>query len=94
MILTLCTLWTLNSVPFKGINAYQALFVMVRGHISSISGNTLDLWREGPSKWANGPSLNKMYIKLTKIRGHLQKEGAIKENEGADELLFGALDQN
>ena len=40
------------------------------------------------------PSLNKMYIKLTKIRGHLQKQGAINENEGADELLFGVLDQN
>ena len=38
----------------------------------------------------NGP----MYIKLTKIRGHLQKQGAINENEGADELLFGVLDQN
>ena len=35
-----------------------------------------------------------MYIKLAKIRGHLQKEGAIKENGGADELLFGVLDQN
>ena len=43
---------------------------------------------------ANGPSLNKMFMKLTKIRGHLQKQGAINENEGADELLFGVLDQN
>ena len=58
------------------------------------SGITLGLQREGPSKWANGPLLIKMYIKLTKMRGHLQKQGAIKENRGANELLFGVLDQN
>ena len=28
------------------------------------------------------------------MRGHLQKEGAFKENGGADKLLFGVLDQN
>ena len=49
---------------------------------------------EEPSKWANGPLVIEMYIKLAKMRGHLQKEGAIKENGGADELLFGVLDQN
>ena len=27
------------------------------------------------------------------MRGHLQKQGAIKENRGADELLFGVQDQ-
>ena len=48
----------------------------------------------GAIKMGQWPLSNKMYIKLTKIRGHLQKQGAIKENEGADELLFGVLDQN
>ena len=58
------------------------------------TGNTLGFWMEGPSKWANGPLVIEMYIKLAKMRGHLQKEGAIKENGGAEELLFGVLDQN
>ena len=49
---------------------------------------------EGPSKLANGPLVIKMYIELAKMRGHLQKDGAIKENGGADELLFGVLYQN
>ena len=49
---------------------------------------------EGPSKWAKGPSLYIMYVKLTKIRGRLQGQGAIKENGGTDELLFWVIDQN
>ena len=40
--------------------------------------------REGPSKWANGPSLNnKMYVKLTKMWDHLQKQlGGHKKMKG------------
>ena len=65
--------WVISCTRWRRLTWSLTLTFYLLTWISIGAGNTLDLWRDGPSKWASGPSLNKMYIKLAKTGGHQGK---------------------